>query len=333
MKTLNFDMAYCGDNEGGKMCHATRTRLARSGAGALWLITVLALGGQLAGAQQITVSAVDEISGAGYSSVTTTDGSGSLPRRIKLPARSTSVTFAVTGGSKLHLVNYPAPCTTPCLTMDDGSGDLYNDADGVGSAGSLNLLAEQSISGIQAPVDGFLAGVFESGAPQGDPPATLDFATIGTNFPSLSPLLQQLFFIGDGLTGDGTGSVQVFYVPSGATDLYLGIPDACFYNGSPSCYYDNIGDLIVSYAISTASGSPRITRFSPTKGKVGSSVSIWGYNLLSATAVSFNGVPSEFTVEGTLISAIVPSGATTGPIAVTTPNGVTHDKTNFTVQP
>jgi hypothetical protein len=158
---------------------------------------------------------------------------------------------------------------------------------------------------------GFVTGVFESGPPKGDAPPTLDFNSIGTNFSSLSPLLQQLFFVGDGLTGDGSGSVQVFDVPSGAKSLYLGIADACNYNGLPSCYFDNSGDFIVSYAISTESGSPLIKTFSPKSGRVGKSVSIWGENLLSATAVSFNGVPAKFAVESTLIDAFVPPGATT----------------------
>jgi len=142
-----------------------------------------------------------------------------------------------------------------------------------------------------------------------------------------------LFFIGDGLTGDGTGTVQVFEVPSGAKSLYLGIPDACSYNGSPSCYGDNFGDFIVSYAISTESGSPEIKHFSPAGGRVGSSVSIWGYNLLSATGVSFNGTPAKFTVKSTLIDAVVPAGATTGPIEVTTPNGMAESEGTFTVKP
>ena len=57
--------------------------------------------------------------------------------------------------------------------------------------------------------------------------------TIATSFASLSPLIDQVFFIGDGLTGDGSGSVQQFIVPTGATALYLGITDAPGYNGSP----------------------------------------------------------------------------------------------------
>jgi hypothetical protein len=233
------------------------------------------------------------------------------------------MTFAIVGGSKTK-----GRCSGPCITLNGGGN--YNDADGIGSASGMNELADESISGIQAPNAGFVAGVFESSPPTGSAPATLDFDTIGTNFSSLSPVLQQLFFIGDGLTGDGTGDVQKFEVPSGATSLYLGIPDACGYNGSPSCYGDNFGDFIVSYAISTASGKPEIESFSPASGEAGSSVSIWGYNLLTANGVTFNGVTAKFTAESTLIHAVVPPGAATGPIEVTTPDGKAQSEGVFT---
>jgi hypothetical protein len=277
-------------------------------------------------AQTLKVDANYEISGAGYKAVTTSDGTGALPKSITLPAGSTSMTFAIYGGSITK-----GRCAAPCITLNGGGS--YNDADGVGLQASANLQADESISGIQAPTLGFVTGVFESGAPKGDAPATLDFNTIGTDFTTLSPALQQLFFIGDGLTGDGTGSVQVFYVPSGAKKLYLGIPDTCDYgSGSPSCYGDNTGDFVVSYAISTESGAPTVKTFTPAKGKVGASVHIWGYNLLNATAVTFNGVPAKFTVESTLIDAVVPTGATSGLIEVTTPNGTAPSVKSFTVE-
>lgn len=276
-------------------------------------------------AQTLKVDANYEISGAGYKAVTTSDGTGALPKSIKFPAGSTSMTFAIDGGSIKK-----GRCTAPCISID--GGNTYNDADGVGIGYSANLQPDESISGIQSPTLGFVTGVFESGPPAGDAPATLNFDTIGTDFTSLSPELQQLFFIGDGLTGDGTGSVQVFYVPSGAKTLYPGITDACSGSGLPSCYGDNSGDFVVSYAISTESGKPTVKTFKPTKGKVGASVSIWGYNLVSATAVTFNGVPAKFTVESTLIDAVVPAGATSGVIEVTTPNGTAPSKKSFTVE-
>ncbi|HEY3242752.1 MAG TPA: hypothetical protein VGM03_05305 [Phycisphaerae bacterium] len=41
------------------------------------------------------------------------------------------------------------------------------------------------------------------------------------------PGLRQPFFIGDGLTGTGSGAVQQFLVPDGATRLFLGTIDGC----------------------------------------------------------------------------------------------------------
>jgi hypothetical protein len=307
--------------------HCNRPQIATLRMAAV-VLTMLALfvawASRSAQAQTLKVDANYEIRGAGYKAVTTSDGTGALPHKIALPAGSTSITFAIDGGSIKK-----GRCTAACITID--GDNTYNDADGVGNGYSANLLPDESISGIQSPTLGFVTGVFESGPPEGAAPATLDFNTIGTDFTSLSPVLQQLFFIGDGLTGDGTGSVQVFYVPSGAKKLYLGITDVCNGNGPPSCYQDNAGDFVVSYAISTESGTPAVKKFSPTKGKVGASVSIWGYNLLNASAVTFNGVPAKFTVESTLIDAVVPAGATSGAIEVTTPNGIAQSK-SFTVE-
>jgi hypothetical protein len=92
-------------------------------------------------------------------------------------------------------------------------------------------------------------------AASGPAPAGLDFTSIGTSFASLSPLLDQVFFIGDGLTGDGSGSVQQFIVPTGATVLYLGISDAPGYQGDPGAYGDNGGAFTTSFDV-TSSGVP-----------------------------------------------------------------------------
>jgi hypothetical protein len=72
---------------------------------------------------------------------------------------------------------------------------------------------------------------------------------LGTSFLSLSPQIGQLFFVGDGLTGTGSGSVQQFLVPPTATRLYLGFADAVGYMGLPGQYQDNVGILNASFQI------------------------------------------------------------------------------------
>jgi hypothetical protein len=84
----------------------------------------------------------------------------------------------------------------------------------------------------------------------------------------------------------------------------------------------------------TGAEAPTITSFNPTSGPVGTSVRINGTNFTGATAVSFNNVnAASFTVNGagTRITVTVPTGATTGPIRVTTPGGSATSSTNFTV--
>src|SRR5262249_39942824 len=68
--------------------------------------------------------------------------------------------------------------------------------------------------------------------------------------------LNQTFFIGDGLTGTGSGSVQVFHVPDGATRLYLGFADAFFFQGDPGYYDDNTGSLTATFMVTAISGVP-----------------------------------------------------------------------------
>jgi hypothetical protein len=77
-----------------------------------------------------------------------------------------------------------------------------------------------------------------------------------------------------------------------------------------------------------------ITSFTPTSGPVGTSVTITGTGFTGVSAVSFNNVnATTFSANpaGTQITATVPTGATTGPIKVTTPGGSATSTTNFTV--
>ena len=87
--------------------------------------------------------------------------------------------------------------------------------------------AENGIGNLVAPIDA-LIGVF-LGPAQPDlsaaPGSVLDFSTAASrDFASLSPLLKQPFYIGDGLRNDGL-TLQSFVVPAGATRLFLGTMD------------------------------------------------------------------------------------------------------------
>jgi hypothetical protein len=112
---------------------------------------------------------------------------------------------------------------------------------GMGNTGNFST----TLSRYAGPYNALL-GVFLGGSPPAQPassPAGLDFtsAGLGTGFASLSPALGQVFFIGDGLTGNGTGAVQQFTVPAGATALYLGGTDGYQYAGDTGYFTVTVG--------------------------------------------------------------------------------------------
>jgi len=89
-------------------------------------------------------------------------------------------------------------------------------------------------------------------------------------------------------------------------------------------------------ATSTATYSvvPSISSFSPTSGPVGTAVTILGNSFTGATQVTFGGMAatSYQVINDTQVDALVPSGAKTGPIAVTTVGGTGASSMSFTAK-
>ena len=115
------------------------------------------------------------------------------------------------------------------------------------SGNGTDITSYKGISGvIHARKTMFLVGVFLTDAEPADPaPARLDFSN-NEAFATLAPVIGQTFFIGDGLTGTGAGTVQQFAVPDAATRLFLGFADGYGVHGSPGYYGDNSGSLGVT---------------------------------------------------------------------------------------
>jgi len=137
----------------------------------------------------------------------------------------TSLTFSATGTT-----NYaPLP------------GCQGSTPDGGGVCGNFTTLSYFGISTYAGPINALIGVFVNSSVPGGTAPAGLNFTTAGaTSQSTYSPLLNQVFFIGDGLTGTGSGTVQQFVIPAGATRLYLGSADGAGAN------YDNSGSFSVT---------------------------------------------------------------------------------------
>jgi hypothetical protein len=71
---------------------------------------------------------------------------------------------------------------------------------------------------------------------------------------------------------------------------------------------------------------PTLLSIDPSTGPVGTAVTITGSGFASTQSVSFNGVPSAFTVvSDVVVTTLVPVGATSGDVTITTAGGsVTH---------
>jgi hypothetical protein len=186
----------------------------------------------------LTIQATDDIYAAGHSTLPATIYPGTFPPSDTFSVDPNEIlTFSsVTGmvGCNFVITNGPAgPCWPGVSTTVSSYGGL---------------------SGIDVYQDNmFLVGVFLSAAePTGLGPSVLEYnygtpGSLNTDDPSFSPGLDQVFYIGDGLTG--TGQEQVFNVPAGAGRLYLGFADS--FDSVPSYYADNVGSLTATFAITT----------------------------------------------------------------------------------
>lgn len=156
-------------------------------------------------------------------------------------------------------------------------------------------------------------------------------------------------FYGSGFVPGATVSFQLGsgvvitanYISSGQLTALVTLPSV----SSPTVTYFNAGNpppggggttpRMLFFTINP--GPPTITRFTPTSGPVGTSVTINGTNLAPTTGsanIFFNGTvaaPFPRVPNPTEIYALVPPGATTGLITVTNANGGAVSALPFTV--
>ena len=225
--------------------------------------------------------------------------------------------FVATGSTTPTPIALP-PGTGRVLTLNSATGTIWLDAthstnaDGDHSY-TANISAANGISGINASSLAFLEGVFLDGKETGTQaaPASLNFTSggLGEGFTSLSPLIDQVFYIGDGMTGTGTGTKQQISIPDSATALVLGVADVGNWgNGPPGAYDDNSGTFVVSYSIGgpTASGGEFTGAF-------------FGAILAQGPPTSASTSPGGWQVSPTLANANCSPARASVPPAATTP--------------
>jgi uncharacterized repeat protein (TIGR01451 family) len=107
-------------------------------------------------------------------------------------------------------------------------------------------------------------------------------------------------------------------VPVGATSGFITVTTTSGTSNSPS-------------AFTFVGPGPFISGFSPISGPGGTLVLIGGLHLAGVTNVTFNGLPGSIqkTNSDSVIEVLAPSGNTSGPIAVYSPNGSSVTTSNF----
>lgn len=239
--------------------------------------------------QTVAVDSKSNIFLSGLSQVpvgTHPNGEGILPPFVSLPSGGSHVLqfLSVNGSVSYNNTDAPAPylgqfngpdggavsfadanfpnnfltTSNPLGLVSPGEGSpttFYVDMDSYGGISGMKLF-ESNPSDRRVM---FLAGVFlTDSVPIAPAPERLDFSStsLGRSFTQLSPLLHQTFYIGDGLTGEGTGTVQNFMVPTGATRLFLGIVDGSYFVGGPDYYDNNQGTFTATFTVTSV---PEIT--------------------------------------------------------------------------
>ena len=187
----------------------------------------------------------------------------------------------------------------------------YDLATGLGTPNGVNLLNALAPLANTAPTI--------TTAPQSQTNsfgATVGFTVVAVGS---SPLAYQWFF---------TNSIP------GATNASLVIPNVTMTNaGNYFVIVTNaFGSATSAPARLTVTFAPSITGLVPNYGATNDSITISGLLFTNVTGVNFNGVGANYTVNSsTNLTAVVPPGASSGPVSVTTTGGTAASAANFTV--
>ncbi len=165
--------------------------------------------------------------------------------------------------------------------------------------------------------------------------ASFQVAPLVTNFsPQSAVSPTQVAIFGANFSASGTtvvfngtnASVTATYIAS--TEVVATVPAGAV--TGPITVITSAGTN-VSTNIFTTGTLPTITGFTPAVAAYGAGVVIFGDNFFSPATVKFNGTTASATITSTTeINATVPSGATAGPITITTTNGNVTSIDNFT---
>jgi glucose/arabinose dehydrogenase len=246
-----------------------------------------------------------------------------------------TVNFTVSGFSPTS----GAPGTS--VTINGAGFSFFSTARFNGATASTQVISPTQLHAVvPAGATSGPISVFRFGTPSTTTSATSFTVTGGGGGGSLPTISG--FSPGSGVTGTNVGIAGTNF--TGATSVKFNGRAAAFTVDSGTHVTATVpngatsGRITVTTPAGTATSAASfivtlsVTGFSPTSGSVGATVYVTGTGFTGASRVTFNGTPASFTPLGSsFISARVPAGATSGPIAVTTPAGTARSAASFLV--
>ena len=245
-----------------------------------------------------TVTGFTPTSGPVGTSVTITGTNLTGASSVKFNGRS-ATTYTVDSSTQIT-ATVPSGATTGKISVTTAGGTATSSSD-------FTVIPPPSVTGF---------------TPTSGPPGTSVTIT-GTGFTGVSDV-----------AFNGTSVPSGDYTVDSATQITAKVPSGASTGKISVTTPNGTGQSASDFTVTVP---PTITGFSPTSGWPGVSVTITGTNFTGATDVAFNGTSvgaGNYSVDSnTQITAVVPSGATTGKITVTTPVDIATSVDDFTVTP
>jgi hypothetical protein len=230
-------------------------------------------------------------------------------------------------------VDFSCAATTPCR-WGDYSGASPDPAAG-GSVGRVWLGNQYNLAGGTTSSTSWRTWLFAVTPTSTSPPPT---PTISSFTPTSGAVGTSVSIVGTGFTGASkitfNGVMATTFSVASDTAISATVPSGATTGPVAVTTSGGTGTSTIAFTVSTTPpAAPTISSFAPTSGPFGTNVSITGTHFTGASKVTFNGVmaPTFSVASDTLISATVPSGASTGRITVTTAAGTATSSRSFRV--
>ena len=242
---------------------------------------------------------------------------------------SNGITFSVT--APLPVLSSLSPGSGPVGTSVTISGTGLAGATAVSFNGTTATFAVLNAGTITATVpagatSGNVVVATPGGLSNGLPfTVTIPATTISALSPTSGPVGTSVIVTGTNLAG-ATGltfnGVSAVFTVTSATQLSTSVPGGAT---TGSVVVATPGGPSNGLLFTVVPAAPTLAGISPSSSPVGTTVVLTGTNLTGATAVSFNGTGATFTVNSaTQLTALVPAGATSGPVTVATLGGLSN---------